>query len=487
MPMPRLSLSIRHKVLVALTACLLAVGFMAALSLSRLSGIEDKLTVVEMAGDLSETILEARRYEKNYLLYVLPEDLAEARKYAEKAVALSEAIESKSVSLSALSLIRELRREIKVYLVALSDLSELSGRVPVDPQIEERLRGEGKDLVERALGLVQFERGRIGEIIGSLRAQLLFAVGAFLVMATALMLLVRGKIIRPLAAIEQATRRIAQGEFSTLETKARRDETGRVIEAFNTMVSELEKRQDQLVQAKKLSSIGTLAAGIAHQLNNPLNNISTSCQIAVEEFDAGDRELLLKMLGNIDKETLRARDIVRGLLEFSRDKQFALSETNLGELMRGALRLASSQVPPGIEASVEVPEDLSADLDKQKMQEVFINMIINAVQAIKSGRGMIRLAAKAVDDPMVFPAPCVEITVADSGEGIPEDQIGSIFDPFFTTKDVGAGTGLGLSIVYGIIKKHEGQVEVQSRPGQGATFTIRLPRSSRSGAAEGGR
>jgi len=474
MPRYSLSMSIRHKVLAALLACLAAVGFLAALSLSRLSEIEDKLTVVELASDLSDTILEARRYEKNYLLYAQRPDMEEAVNFAEKAVSLSEVIEGKTKSASALAVMRGLREANKAYLGSLSDMRSQMGRKILDQEFEERMRGQGKELVERALGLVQYERRRIGEITGSLRAQLLFAVSAFVVMAAALMFLVRDKIIRPLAAIEDATRRIARGEFSTIDAPRGKDETGRVLTAFDTMVRELEMRQDQLVQAKKLSSIGTLAAGIAHQLNNPLNNISTSCQIAIEEFDGGDREFLLKMLGNVDKETLRARDIVRGLLEFSRDKQFAPAPAPVAEVLRASVRLASSQVPPGVEVSVDAPEDLSARLDKQKMQEVFINLILNAVQAIEDTPGFIRLSARAVGGEEPDGPPDVEIRIADSGTGIPEHLQQQIFDPFFTTKEVGAGTGLGLSIAYGIIKKHGGTIEVISAPGRGAEFVIRL-------------
>ncbi|MBF0514345.1 MAG: HAMP domain-containing histidine kinase [Desulfovibrionaceae bacterium] len=484
--MPRFSpsLSIRHKVLAALLACLAAVGFLSALSLSRLAQIENTLAVVELASDLSDTFLEARRYEKNFLLYALAGDLDEAVGFAERAIGVCDAIEAKSKSASAVAVVRELREADKAYLGSLAALRGQTGRAAAAKEFQERMRGQGKDLIERAQGLVQFERARIGAITASLRAQLLIAVSAFMVMAAALMLLVRGKIIRPLAAIEDATRRIARGEFSTIDAPRRNDETGRVLTAFDTMVRELEMRQDQLVQAKKLSSIGTLAAGIAHQLNNPLNNISTSCQLALEEFDGGDREFLLQMLGNVDKETLRARDIVRGLLEFSRDKEFAAAATPVQDVLRDSVRLASSQIPPGVEVTVDAPAGLTALMDKQKMQEVFINLIINAVQAIGDGQGFIRLSARAAPGetgdapPDAWPGslPGVEIRIADSGPGIPEPVRQHIFDPFFTTKEVGEGTGLGLSIVYGIVKKHGGTIELDNTPGQGqgAQFVIRL-------------
>jgi signal transduction histidine kinase len=236
------------------------------------------------------------------------------------------------------------------------------------------------------------------------------------------------------------------------------------------MVQELEKRQDQLVQGKKMSSIGVLTAGIAHQLNNPLNNISTSCQIILEELDDGDKELLRKLLTNVEQEVYRARDIVKGLLEFSRVRDFALKTVPLEEVVKRSTRLISSQVPPGIDVVTEVPGDLILELDPQRMQEVFLNLLMNAIQAITETPGEIKISARA--DAARREA---VITVADTGVGIPQEELDRIFDPFFTTKEVGAGTGLGLSIVYGIIEKHHGRISVESREGEGTRFIIRMP------------
>jgi len=248
-----------------------------------------------------------------------------------------------------------------------------------------------------------------------------------------------------------------------------RDEMQQAIEAFNRMVSELEHKQDQLVQSKKLSSIGTLTAGVAHQLNNPLNNISTSCQIAMDDFDSGDRELLLKMLRNIDQETLRARDVVQGLLEFSRERQFSPQPTRLLDIVAKAVRLVRSQIPGEVEMQVDVPEELVIPLDSLRIQEVFLNLLINAAQSI-ADKGSISIHAEADHE-----ANMAVIQVADTGAGISAEVQEQLFDPFYTTKEEGKGTGLGLSIVYGIIQRHRGEISVKSEPGKGATFTLRLP------------
>jgi hypothetical protein len=146
---------------------------------------------------------------------------------------------------------------------------------------------------------------------------------------------------------------------------------------------------------------------------------------------------LKKLLTNVEQEVNRARDIVKGLLEFSRVREFALKPTPLGEVVQRAVRLVSSQVPPGVEVVQEVPENLVVNIDAQRLQEVFLNLLLNAIQSIEEPPGEIKIAAR-LDEARKQAV----ITVADSGCGIPRDVIDHIFDPFFTTKETGAGTGL---------------------------------------------
>jgi len=242
------------------------------------------------------------------------------------------------------------------------------------------------------------------------------------------------------------------------------------VEAFNKMISELEKRQDQLVQAQKLSSLGILTSGIAHQLNNPLNNISTSCQVLQEEIPDGNSEFIGKLLHNIDQEVDRARDIVKGLLEFSREREFQENWVNLENLVIRTTRLIASQLPAGVEIFTEIPEELDIIADGQKLQEVLLNLLLNAAQAMPNEAG--RITITAAEDKK---AKEVEILVKDTGCGIPEDNLPLIFDPFFSTKEVGYGTGLGLAVAHGIIEQHKGTLSVASRVGEGSVFTIRLP------------
>nr|WP_232371223.1 HAMP domain-containing sensor histidine kinase [Desulfogranum marinum] len=276
-------------------------------------------------------------------------------------------------------------------------------------------------------------------------------------------------IFKPLRSIKKATAAIAKGRFKPVDVINTGDEMQQVMEAFNTMVYELERRQEQLVQSQKLSSIGTLTAGVAHQLNNPLNNISTSCQIAMDDCDNGNEALLSNMLDNIYQETLRARDVVKGLLEFSRSQDFKLRTAQLKDVVNRSVSLVNSQISGDISLVVTIPENLILPMDVQRMQEVFINIIMNAAQSIKQ-EGVITLSAE-VDKTEKQ----VQIEIHDTGPGIPKEIQGRLFDPFYTTKEEGEGTGLGLSVAYGIIQQHRGKITVRSEPGQGASFFISLP------------
>ena len=317
--------------------------------------------------------------------------------------------------------------------------------------------------------LVSFEHNQIRIILDELVKR--FMVWSLVAIAVGIFvpLIMSFSIFKPLRIIKEATEDIALGRFSKIEVLDTRDEMQQVMEAFNIMVKELGRRQDQLVQSQKLSSIGTLTAGIAHQLNNPLNNISTSCQIAVDDFDTGDPELIKQMLGNIEQETFRARDVVKGLLEFSRVKEFKLHPANLQNVVDVSVKLVKSHVSSAITILVDIPENLFLPMDVQRIQEVLIIMIINASQAIK-GEGKISLSAfidKEKEEAVI------EIT--DTGMGISDEIKDRLFDPFYTTKEEGQGTGLGLSIAYGIIQKHNGKIVVESEVGRGASFFIHLP------------
>jgi two-component system, NtrC family, sensor kinase len=458
------------KITLVLIFYISTVTIMGLISYSDLVTTENKIKILELSYNIHNNILESRRHEKNYFLYGTEESLYDNITIIQKASEIGEKIIKNDENLAINPQLKNLDKNLILYTKYIYELLEIK-RTDIEKynNTTEEIRHYGKIISEISEEVVNFEKTRIHTMVSLLREQLVTWSSIAIFIGIVLSVLIVYFVFKPLSAIKKATESIARGRFIRIEVINTKDEIQQVMEAFNIMVSELERRQDQLIQAEKLSSLGTLTAGVAHQLNNPLNNISTSCQIAIDEFDSGDVPLLKRMLQNIDQETLRARDVVKSLLEFSRTQEFNLRQSSLTEVAHKAVLLAKSQVPPDIGISIDIPEDLIIPMDVQRIQEVFINLIINAAQAIER-QGQIAITAT------VHPAAGeVAIEIHDTGQGIPDRNLAKVFDPFFTTKEEGQGTGLGLSVVYGIIQQHRGNITVQSHPGQGTSFFIRLP------------
>ncbi len=222
----------------------------------------------------------------------------------------------------------------------------------------------------------------------------------------------------------------------------------------------------QLRQNEKLASIGRLAAGVAHEINNPLTGVLTFSHLlrkrAKEEQDRLDLDLIIR-------ETTRVREIVRGLLDFARGSPPTKELLDLNAVIRRTLRLVSSQAEfKGVSIREELSEDVPPVLgDGNQLQQVVLNICMNGCEAMPNG-GMLRVSTVQKGREVV-------IAISDTGNGIPEQQIERIFDPFYTTKPVGKGTGLGLSVSYGIVQQHQGHIKVDSKVGRGSTFRIVLP------------
>ena len=240
---------------------------------------------------------------------------------------------------------------------------------------------------------------------------------------------------------------------------------------------ELRDKQEQLVQAGKLATLGELTTGVAHELNNPLNNIGLFVGNAIDLIEHGmrDEEQIIRQLRQATQQVGKATEIITHLRTFGRAAPVSREPIALRQVIERALALMGEQLRlREIDVVVELGSKEPVVLGNPiQLEQVFINLLTNARDAVaNSPRKAIRISA-SVD------AEVVELVFADTGHGIPTGLERRIFDPFFTTKDVGKGTGLGLSITYGIIKEHGGTISVVSPPGVGATFVIRLPVASR--------
>ncbi|MBI3651502.1 MAG: PAS domain S-box protein [Acidobacteria bacterium] len=241
--------------------------------------------------------------------------------------------------------------------------------------------------------------------------------------------------------------------------------TGTLIVLEN--VTERAHLEKQLLEREKLSSIGLLAAGVAHEVNTPLAGISSYAQMLIQQIPANDPKH--KLLEKIHVQTLRASGIVNNLLNFSRTGDSDFREVNINQVLDDTIQLLEPQLR---NSRVDIvrhygPELIPAHGNASKLQQVFMNLILNARDAMPEG-GRLTIQTRMVETSLV-------IDLRDTGQGIKAENIARIYDPFFTTKDVGQGTGLGLAISYGIIQEHGGRIFVESRLNEGAHFTIKLP------------
>jgi two-component system NtrC family sensor kinase len=275
-------------------------------------------------------------------------------------------------------------------------------------------------------------------------------------------------ITRPIAELVDAHRRLAQGDMTVRVQTHGSGELAVLGRSFNRMAETLHNAQQELLHKDRLASMGQLAAGVAHEVNNPLGTILLFSEALYKETpDDSPHRDDLRMIIN---ETTRCKNIVADLLNFARQQEVLAQETDVHALLEQVIEESCRQ--PSFEG-VQIVRRFDPDLpniqaDPAQLQQVFINLLNNAAESIQ-GDGTITLTTRPVDSHWV------EVQVSDTGSGIPEENLHRLFTPFFTTKPPGKGTGLGLSIVYGIVKMHRGQITVQSQVGHGTTFVVTLP------------
>jgi len=285
--------------------------------------------------------------------------------------------------------------------------------------------------------------------------------------------LISGKITEPILKITQAAGKVAQGDFEAEINYASNDELGILVKDFNQMVQDLKKLHSQLLQCDRLASLGTLSAGVAHEIKNPLAIIIQGLAFLRASMPEGDA-IAIDAVERIEKAGMRAANIVRDLLSFSRQNPPALEAQNIAAVIEDTLPLVEHQIKL---KNIKILRRVSADLpfvkvDNSQMKQAFINIILNAVEAMPRG-GTITIA---VEKPKTqAESSNLEIRFTDSGCGITEENLHKVFDPFFSTKQKQGGTGLGLSVTKGIIEGHNGTVEIESKLGEGTTVIVRLP------------
>ncbi len=337
------------------------------------------------------------------------------------------------------------------------------------------LRKTGEKITGISKELDRGARERVQNIIDVTKvAVLVFLPVSFLIGFVSLFFISQS-IVNRLKKLMLTIEESGGGFFSPMPFPAGHDEVSTLIRTYNNMAEALQtreellrKKEEELIQSKKLAAIGTLASGVAHELNNPLNNIHISAQILAKEMGEDCTGVIEETVHDILSQTFRVKKIVGNLLDFARSKEPDFQEVNIVDIIKKTYAQAQKITAfKDISFSLEAPPELSFRADPAQIERVFINLFTNAADAM-SGKGELRVKVNSEED-------AVKIEVSDTGKGIPSEVKDKIFDPFFTTKD--RGTGLGLSIVYNIIKNHGGSVSVESTAGAGTTFRILLPKN----------
>jgi len=506
--------SIRQKITLGYYAIVAMLIGLSLFTLLELRYIEGKIIMGEAITEFFDTTLEIRRFEKNFFLYEQRSDYDENITYVSQAQDIIVRNKEGFIALATGEQIDTLQLCLNRYK-ALMEQYAISARQSdvLKNALASNIRSHGKDIMTSAERISKTERKSLQNILNISRYMLIVSIVFLSLAAIAIGQILSRMVVKPLKALEKCMGVIAEGRFERISIDSKDREIVSLTEAFNKMLKELELHERHLIQSEKLASLGTLLSGVAHELNNPLSNISSSNQILMEELREGQSQdasraldkqapapstvspdFIMELASQINEQTDRARNIVRSLLDFSRDREFKKETLSLKKLCEETIQFVKGQVPTKISISLSVPDDISIFADKQRFQQMLLNLIKNAIDAIAFAEGSITIRAakrRAMDDfeddktgiynYLKYRGKCtldqdtIDIEVHDTGSGIPQEIAQKIFDPFFTTKDVGKGSGLGLFIVHEIVEEHDGCIAVDSEPGKGTSFLIRLP------------
>ena len=459
--------SIKGQIFIVFAVTLISISALTLLNLWNLSTVKGRLLLGERYYELFNNMLEMRRFEKNYLFYNDVASIQEGKYYFKYIDSLVSDLSGDIINITDLKTFEKFRNALGDYQRTLS-LYETEGKAAADP---EQIRRQGKELTDFADRFLRIKQERIRKAIVKVSVLPFAFLGIFFLLMLLVIKLVTHGLLRPLEVLQTTIQGVARGNYSpTSYDGLQTDEIHGLIGAFNRMAQELEANQEHLLQARKIAALGTFTAGIAHELNNPLNNISLTAETYLEEYggrmDAEAKELIHDIL----TQSERACEIVKNLLDFSRTERPSRSSIEAREIVRSTVALVKNQIMlAGIRLDVEIPEALPPVRGNiRSLQQVFMNLLLNAIQAMPDGGAItINVAAEGPD--------FVRFDIGDTGVGMKPEAMEHIFEPFFTTKSVGHGTGLGLSVAYSIVKRHQGRIEVKSEIGMGTVFTVLLP------------
>jgi len=428
----------------AFSACFLFMAIMIAVNYSNFHRLTGAMQFFELSGDINNTITEMRRYEKNYFLAREAFSYEENLTFTNRLTIMLSREKANLINAIGDENYRRFLKYVGEYAKLMEELRKTPWNEECCVELQSQIRRMGQDILLFADQLVSTERREVNRRLQRMIPLPVINLGILIILLVFVVFFITDVIIRPLARITRESEQVTQGAHLRITPFGKPgNEIHRLVSAINHMMGELESRQEQLVQSRKIAAVGTLTSGIER----------------------------LRLFQEAMAQTDRASETVKNLLEFSRASHPKMENISFEEIVDKTVRLVENELRlNNIKFSKKIEDGIpEMTVDRSGIQQVLLNLFINSIQAMPKG-GDLKVLTRLSDSLKE-----VWIDVEDTGEGIPSDQLNNIFDPFFTTKREGEGTGLGLSVSYSIIKKHRGRIEVKSTPGQGTCFSIYLP------------
>ena len=480
-------MKIRKKLLIGFGLSILltiVMGFFGYLDLRTISA---RLAYIKTADDILNDTLEIRRFEKNLLLFHDETSLNELNKYINLLRKDIEGLKNEIVTKIGLPEYKKLSDRIDEYERIIHNIA----KNPNDNALIDKVREVARKIQSTTEDLAGGERASIDILLDHLNRSmtlLLLTIASFIVAGAVINMKLADGISNPIRDLEDATKRVADGDLSCRIELKGKDEIASLGMSFNVMqdrlsdarqslelaIEEVHEKQEQLLEAEKLASLGRIAAGVAHEINNPLAIVNEKAGLMQDIIGISDgfqnKERFINLIQGIVASVERCRTITHHLLGYARRIEFIMGPVNLNHAVEEVKGFLHTELDI---KRIVLESNLAADLpqirsDKGQIEQVILNILKNAIDAV-SENGLITISSGMKDSATAV------ISIKDNGQGIPEDKLKHIFEPFFTTKVRNKGTGLGLFVSYGIVKKLGGMINAESVPGRGTTFTVEIP------------
>ena len=460
--------SLKVKLIYSFAVVFLVTAFSSIASIFAISRVEHKMEIMEHMERITLHTLLVRQKEKNFLLYGNLQELADAQN-------LLADIKEKIAKLDPIYL-----KDFKYISTLINSYEEtidkfLSGKVydKTGNTLKGELREKGHTLMTMIIKRTNSLKDKLETEVLKYKEMSFLLLWVAIPIGLLLCLFLAEWILEPIEYVRKQALNVMSGKIKAIPVEPITNkclECDGLVRSINKMLDTIESKQQQLVQSEKLAAIGKVTAGIAHEINNPLNNISLTAEVLLEDMENMTCDERREMINDILVQAERARDIVHHLLQFSRMKKSTLREkVDLAKLVEDTLALLKNELKiTHTRVKTEVEKGVAIIFgNPNQLQQVLVNIILNAIQAMGE-RGSLQIALRADKETRK-----AYLSIKDNGPGIPEEVLKHILEPFYTTKK--DGTGLGLSVSYGIIKEHKGEIHIDSQKGKGTTVTIELP------------